>query len=404
MAEPANPLEGFFSPEFVADPYPYYARLCEADTFLHVPEMNMWMASRFEDCQAILRDRRFGHDFERRLSEANGPEIFEQPAYAALSRMMLMKDPPDHKRLRSLVVKAFDARSIDGMRGRIRAITESLIDAMGAHGSGDLMRLFAHPLPVLVICELLGIPEADRARFAGEYGVGGRILDPTPMNEEELAQANAGISESADYFAALCDERRRRPQDDLLTHLVESETEHGKLSTDELTANITLLFGAGHETTVNLIGNGLVTLYRHPQQLERLRADPDLIPNAVEEMLRFESSVQFSGRTALEDVDWHGRHIRRGEEVLTLLAAANRDPEVFDDPDVFDVARPNARSIAFGGGIHFCLGAQLARIEAAEAFAALLARLPALELDDPVNVEWKPTITLRGLARLPARW
>ena len=257
---------------------------------------------------------------------------------------------------------------------------------------------------MLVICELLGVPEADRARFAGDYGVGGRILDPTPMSAQELAEANASITESADYFAALCEARRRNPQDDLLTHLVQSETEFGRLTQDELTANITLLFGAGHETTVNLIGNGLVSLYRNRDQLQTLRAEPALIPNAVEEMLRYESSVQFSGRTALEDVDWNGHHIARGEEVLTLLASANRDPEVFERPEVFDVRRTGARSISFGGGIHFCLGAQLARLEAVQAFAALFERLPELELDDPQNVTWKPTITLRGLTELPAHW
>ncbi len=266
------------------------------------------------------------------------------------------------------------------------------------------MTAFARQLPIEVICEMLGIPQEDRHRFTAVDANAGRILDPTPMTQAELEEANHNTLQGAAYFDELCERRRREPTDDLLTAMVQSETEHGKLTREELSANIALLFGAGHETTVNLIGNGLLALYRNRDQLKLLRDDPSLIPNAIEELLRYDSSVQLSGRTALEDSDICGHRIEAGAQIVTIVAAANRDPEVYDNPESLDVTRQNIRPLSFGGGIHHCLGAQLARIEGTEAFSELLARLPNLELDDVVHAQWKPTITLRGLIELPAHW
>ncbi len=318
--------------------------------------------------------------------------------------MMLFADPPDHTRLRKLVVRAFDARSIEKLRGQIRAIAKNLVDTMEDSSSGDLMTAFARRLPIEVICEMLGIPTADRHRFTEVDENAGRILDPTPMSPEELERVNHDTLEGAAYFDDLCERRRREPTDDLLTAMVQSETEHGKLTREELSANIALLFGAGHETTVNLIGNGLLALFRNRDQLRMLQQRPELIVNAIEELLRYDSSVQLSGRTALEDSDVAGHRIEAGMQVITIVGAANRDPEVYENPDALDVTRQNIRPLSFGGGIHHCLGAQLARIEGAEAFSELLGRLPDLELDDIVNAKWKPTITLRGLIELPAHW
>ncbi len=266
------------------------------------------------------------------------------------------------------------------------------------------MRLFNHPLPVLVICDMLGIPEADWPAFTAESRVRGRIIDPTPMTPEEMQEVNQSTLDSQAYFGGLLDERRRQPQDDLLTALVESETAHGILSREELVSNVGLLFAAGHETTVNLLGNGLLALYRNRDQLEILRADRSLLPGAVEELLRYDSSVQMSGRCALEDVEVAGVTIPAGHQVLTVLGAANRDERVFEDPDALNVRRPGVKPLSFGGGIHFCLGAQLARLEAVEALGVLFDRLPDLELSALDTPDWKDTITLRGVNTLPACW
>ncbi len=397
-------FESIFSPEIVADPYPLYRQLREANPVLELPDANLVVLTRYADVQALLRDRRLGHVLFGRLSDEEREAHLKNPAVANLARTMLLKNPPDHTRLRGLVVKAFDARRVNAMRERIRRIAHDLIDGFIEHGDGDLKALFNHPLPVIVICDMLGIPESDRADFVKGTRISGRLVDPSPMTPEELAEANQRTSESQAYFAELCETRRRQPRDDLITALVQSETEHGRLSRDELTANIALLFAAGHETTVNLLGNALIALYRNRDQLDALRADPALMPGAVEEFLRYDSSVQLTARDALEDADIAGVTLPRGRSVIAILGAANRDPAAFERPDELDVRRANVKPVSFGGGIHHCLGAQLARLEAAEALGALFTRLPNLELTDVDSPEWKPTITLRGVVRLPATW
>jgi hypothetical protein len=252
---------------------------------------------------------------------------------------------------------------------------------------------------------MLGIPEEHREVFYASSRDGGRLLDPVPMTPAEIQQSNASNTAAQMYFQQLFELRRRSPGDDLTTQLVQAEEDGSKLSNEELTANIILLFGAGHETTVNLIGNGLLALHRNPDQLALLKANPSLITGAVEEFLRYDSSVQMTGRAALEDVELGGRVIPKGENVLCLLGSANHDPAVYPDhPERLDITRANVRPLSFGGGIHFCLGAQLARIEAEVAINTLLKRIPNLRLDDAVNAEWRPSFVLRGLLRLPASW
>ncbi len=397
-------LESIFTPEIIADPYPLYQQLRTSNPILELPDANMVILTRYADIQSLLRDRRLGHADESMLTSEGLAEVQDNPAIANLRRTMLLQNPPDHTRLRSLVVKAFDARRVGAMRERINAIANELIDDFMAAGSGDLVRLFTHPLPVIVICDLLGVPKADQAEFVQGTRISGRLIDPSPMTQEELAQANESTLESTRYFEALCDERRRNPQDDLITALVDSETEQGKLSKDELTSNIALLFAAGHETTVNLMGNALLALYRNRDQLDLLRSDLSLMPNAVEEFLRYDSSVQLTGRDALEDTEIQGVALPRGRAVITLLAAANRDPDAFEDPDRLDITRERTKPLAFGGGIHLCLGAQLARIETHEALSVLLDRLPGLELQNIDHPDWKQTITLRGVKSQPASW
>ncbi len=394
-----NPL----SPEFIRDPYPHYHRLRATDP-VHRSALGFFAASRHDHVSSILRDKRFGKDFAGRMTRRLGKEILDEPVYRSMRHWMLQQDPPDHTRLRGLVVKAFTARRVEDMRPRIQAIVDQAIDRVAPQGRMDLIADFAYRLPVTVICEMLGIPREEHEMFHVGARASGRLLDPVPLSRAELDEANAGNLASAEYFRALFELRRRQPGDDLTTQLVRAEEEGSRLSNEELTANIILLFGAGHETTVNLIGNGLLALHRNPGQLRRLQEDPSLVANAIEEFLRYDSSVQVTGRVALEDVMVGSTAVPKGEGVLCLLGAANRDPAVYPDPDRLDVARPNVRPLSFGGGIHFCLGAQLARIEAEVAISTLLRRLPGLTLDDAENPDWRPTFVLRGLNCLPASW
>ena len=352
----------------------------------------------------MLKDKRFGKRYVQRMTNRYGPEIMDNPLYAMMSRWMLTQDPPDHTRLRGLVVKAFTARRVEEMRPRIQQLVDGLIDAVEDRGEMDLIRDFAHPLPTNVICDMLGIPEPDRPQFTESSRISARMIDPTPMSDAEMATSKETTDALVAYFEKLFERRRREPGDDLTTLLVQVEDAGERLSEDELIANIILLFGAGHETTVNLIGNGLLALHRNPDQLARLKADPSLIPNAVDELLRFDSSVQMTTRTALVDLELGGTRIKEGEAVLCLLGAANRDPAVYPEPDRLDVGRPDIQPSSFGGGIHYCLGAQLARIEAEIALATLFRRLPDLELHGLDDPDWRPTFTLRGLKTLPATW
>jgi hypothetical protein len=330
----------------------------------------------------------------------------DEPVFRSMGHWMLQQDPPDHTRLRGLVVKAFTARRVEDMRPRIQQIVDASLDRMIPQGRMDLIEDFAFRLPVTIICDMLGIPDEHREMFYASSRDGGRLLDPVPLSPDEIKKGNAGNAMAAMYFQQLFELRRKQPADDLTTQLVQAEEDGSKLSNEELTANIILLFGAGHETTVNLIGNGLLALHRNPDQLALLKSNPALITNAIEEFLRYDSSVQMSGRVALEDIDdLGGKKIPKGESVLCLLGSANRDPAVYPDrPDRLDITRPNVRPLSFGGGIHFCLGAQLARIEAEIAISTLLRRLPDLRLDNAETPQWRPTFVLRGLKVLPASW
>jgi cytochrome P450 len=394
-----NPLD----PSFIEDPYPFYHRLREQAPVFKVPQ-GFWLLSRYADVAFALRDRRFGKDFVANMQRRYSHNALEEPAIANLGRTMLVLDPPDHTRLRGLVTKAFTARRVADMRPRIRALVDQQLDRVIDKGAMDVIVDLAHRLPVIVICDLLGIPEEDRAPFLIGSNVSGRILEPVAMTPEEMAQANAGTVAGNHYFDQLCELRRREPRDDLTTELVQAEEAGDRLSTEELRANIGLLFGAGHETTTNLIGNGLLALHRQPDQWERLKADPSLIPNAVEELLRFDSSVQLTGRVTNADVDVGGITVPAGQSVIMLLGAANRDPVQYPDPDRLDVTRPNVRPLSFGGGIHHCLGAQLARLEAELVFTALIERLPNIRLPEKDNPAWRFSFTLRGLSKLPAVW
>src|SRR6185369_9184512 len=308
-------------PAFIADPYPFYRRLRQEAPVFKAPQ-GFWLLTRYEDVAFSLRDRRFGKDFAGNITRRYGEDRMNEPVIANLARTMLVVDPPDHTRLRGLVNKAFTARRVADMRPRIRKLVDEQLDRVAGQGAMDVIRDLAHRLPVIVICDMLGIPEDHRAPFLAASQVNGRILDPVPMTREEMDRANVATQMGNAYFEQLCELRRREPQDDLTTELVRAEEAGDRLSSEELRSNIGLLFGAGHETTTNLIGNGLLALHRHPDQWERLEADPSLIPNAIDELLRFDSSVQLTGRVTNTEVEVGGVTLAPSESVVMLLGAA----------------------------------------------------------------------------------
>ncbi|MFO1117228.1 MAG: cytochrome P450 [Beijerinckiaceae bacterium] len=402
----AAPAFSLTDPAFVRDPYPFYRMLREGAPVWKSP-LGVWVLTRHEDIQRVLKDNSFVHDFDGEISDPrNRRALAEEPVFKSLGHSMLLRDPPDHTRLRGLVAKAFTARRVEEMRPQIDRIVTALLDGIVPRGRMDVIEDFSHKLPVIVICDMLGIPEEDRARFLGpDYRVSGRALDPNPMTRAELDVVNTNTLRSRAYFEDLFERRRKTPGEDLITALLQVRDDaDGRLSDEELVANISLLFAAGHETTTNLIGNGLLALHRNPDQWKLLTDDPSLASGAVEELLRYDSSVQLTARKASADTEIGGQTIRRGEDVMCLLGAGNRDPRVYVDPENLDITRRNVRPLSFGGGIHTCLGAQLARLEGEIAFRELARRIPAMRLDNIDAPDWKPTITLRRLERLPASW
>jgi cytochrome P450 len=390
-------------PAFIANPYPIYHRLRALAPVWRSP-IGFNVVTRYDTASLVLRDRRFGKNYVENITKNYGPQIVDEPAYASMSRTMLVLDPPDHTRLRSLVTKAFTARRVEAMRPQIAAVVDALLDRVQPQGGMDVIKDFAHRLPIIVICDMLGIPEEDREQFFTSSKVNGRLVDPVPLTPDEIAAANANTLETNAYFDSLFELRRRDPQDDLTTQLVQAEEAGDRLTPEELRANVGLLFAAGHETTANLIGNGLLALHRNPDQWQAMKDNPALIPNAMEELLRYDSSVQMTGRSVLEDLELAGVPLPKGAQVVCFLGAANRDPDAFAEPDTLDITRQKITPLSFGGGIHFCLGAQLARIEAQEAFAGLIRRLPTLELPERDTPRWRRSFTLRGLTTLPAVW
>lgn len=392
-----------FDPEFRANPYPLYHRLRAEDPVHWSSLAGRWVLSRHADCVVVLRDTaRFSADpykwdgFQEFL-QTLGSE--ESPLLRMQTSWMLMKDPPDHTRLRTIVTKAFTPRVAEGMRSRIQAIVDGLLDKVHAAGQLDLIADFAYPLPTMVICEMMGVPVADQEEFKTWTRDLARSLDPIVTTEIIEAANQATVSFSA-YFRALIAKRRQNLQNDLLSGLIAAEEQGDRLNEEELVATAILLLGAGHETTMNLIGNGTLALLQNPEQLSRLQADPTLMQSAVEEFLRYDGSVQMTARTALVDVEIGGKTIPKGQQAIILLGAANRDPEVFPDPDRLDITRKDNKHIVFSYGIHHCLGAPLARVEAHVAFATLLRRMPNLRLATN-DLEWRETVTLRGLKALP---
>ena len=398
-------LEVLKDPATKADPYPFYKTLLEKGPILPLP-FGGRVLTRHADCFNVLRDARFSSNDEHKEGWENVSEMIRQIGYedllGLLTRLMLFAAPPDHTRLRRLVSKAFTPKAIEEMRPRIAQIVDSILDDADAQGEIEVVDDLAFTLPVTVISEMLGVPMDDHDQLRQWTSAAVAALDPGD-NVMDLLPAAEALRAMRVYFGDLADERRKAPGDDLLSALIAAEDDGDSLSRDELLDTMLLLFAAGHETTVNLISGGMLNLLRYPSELERLVADPTLITTAVDELLRFGPPVQFSARTTTMEVDVAGETLPKGTELLVLIAAANRDPDVFADPDVLDIGRPDNRHLAFGGGIHLCLGAPLARVEGQEAIGRLVRRFPGLRLVDDA-VEWKPTTTIRGPKRLALSW
>jgi pimeloyl-[acyl-carrier protein] synthase len=379
-ARPAAPQ--LVPPEEWPDPHPHYHRMRAATPILAVPEWDEFVLTRWEDCERVLRDPTFSSDPARRRLEVPILEFgdMERP------RSMLMMDPPDHTRLRKLVSKAFTPRTVEQLRPHVAELVHEMLDEADPAGF-DLIAGLGYPLPVTVICELLGVPVEDRHLFGPWSSDASRMLD-ADLDEATIQRGLLAFMQLLNYLNGLFDERRAAPRDDLVSALLAAEEEGDRLSEEELRSTVLLLFVAGHETTMNLIGNGTVALLRRRDQWERLVADPSLAPTAVEELLRFDGPVHLTGRTATVPSRIGDVEVEPGQGVVTLLAAANRDPERFPDPDRLDITRADNHHLTFSHGIHYCLGAALARLEGQETFKALVQRFPALELtEEPVHRE-----------------
>jgi cytochrome P450 len=381
----------FFAPEVRADPWPFYARLREADPVHRRPDGD-WILTRYADCQGVLADPRCSSNpaHESRPSEGS-------PARQAGSNLLLFLDPPDHTRLRRLVSKAFTPRRVEELRPRIAELVDALLDEVDGEPTFNLLEALAFPLPVIVICELMGVPAEDRDSLKEWSTAASRLLDPDVEGETLELGLLAGMG-LAGYFDALFEERRRQPQDDLVSGLVAAEEEGDRLSADELRAITVLLFIAGHETTMNLIGNGTYALLQQPDQLALVRDDPEMARSAIEELLRYDGPVHVTARVPTEDIDVGGTPIAAGERMVVALGAANRDPAQYPDPDRLDVTREDNRHLTFSHGIHFCLGASLARVEGQVAIPRLLQRFPDLAL--AAEPSYREHLVLRGLTEL----
>jgi pimeloyl-[acyl-carrier protein] synthase len=388
-------------PQVLADPYPFYDDLRRDEAVLWDEFFKGWICGRYKEVVAALHDPRLGAHRVTSDEEMAALGLAElAPLYFPLTNQLLFIDPPKHTRLRSLVSKVFTPRRVEIMREYLQRLVDQMLADIATQGSMDVIRQIAYPLPVTVIAELLGVPVSDREqlkKWSDDYAAMLGSFQYIPDNPEEVLKS---LNEMTDYFLAIIQEYRKNPKDNLLSDLIIAQEQGNRLDNDELIANCILLLAAGHETTTNLIGNAILTLFQHPDQLELLRQNPSLIGSAIEEILRFESPAQYTVRKANEDLELGGKTIKKGQAIILLLGAANRDPERFVDPARFDIQRTDNKHIAFGYAAHFCVGAPLARQEGQIAVMTMLERLPNLRLESTEAV-WRENKNLRGLAALP---
>ncbi|MEU9310195.1 cytochrome P450 [Streptomyces sp. NPDC048256] len=390
-----------WDPAFVADPYPAYAELRERGRVIYYEPTDQWLVPRHADVSALLRERRLGRTYQHRFTHEDfgrtAPPAEQEPFHTLNDHGMLDLEPPDHTRIRRLVSKAFTPRTVERLQPYVRRLAGELVDRLVEAGGGDLLSDVAEPLPVAVIAEMLGIPESDRgplrpwsADICGMYE-----LSPS---KETAARAVRASVEFSEYLLELIAARRKEPGDDLISGLIAAHDEGDRLTEQEMISTAVLLLNAGHEATVNATVNGWWALFRNPEQLAALRADHSLVPSAVEELMRYDTPLQLFERWVLDDIEIDGTTVPRGAEIAMLFGSANRDPAVFADPDRLDLGRAENPHISFSAGIHYCIGAPLARIELAASMTALLERAPTLALAaEPLR---KPNFVIRGLEGL----
>ncbi|WP_329219563.1 cytochrome P450 [Streptomyces sp. NBC_01485] len=388
-----------WDPAFVADPYPAYAEL--RGRVVYYAPSDQWLVSRHADVAALLRERRLGRTYRHRFTDADfgraAPPAEQEPFHTLNDHGMLDLEPPDHTRIRRLVSKAFTPRTVERLKPYVRRLAGELVDRLVEAGGGDLLGEVAEPLPVAVIAEMLGIPESDRAPLRPWSADICGMYELSP-SEETAAKAVRASVEFSGYLRELIAARRKEPGDDLISGLIAAHDDGDRLTEQEMISTAVLLLNAGHEATVNATVNGWWALFRNPEQLAALRADHSLVPTAVEELMRYDTPLQLFERWVLDDIEIDGVVVPRGAEIAMLFGAANHDPDVFADPERLDLARADNPHISFSAGIHYCIGAPLARIELAASMTALLEKAPTLSLAaEPLR---KPNFVIRGLEGL----
>lgn len=392
-------LYHLLDPEVLANPYPLYHRLRSEDPVHWDPYLHAWVVTRYADVQTVF------HKFSANRTPT--PEYLTAlglstlaPLARVMVQQMLFLDAPAHGRVRGLASKAFTARRVEGLRVHIQEITDTLLDAVQNKGKMDIIADLAYPLPAIVTAEMLGVPTSDWRQLTAWSADFAQVLGNFQHNPDRAAQVIKSLEEMTSYFKAAIVEQRRHPRDGLIHAYLTAEINGDRFSEEEVVANTIVTMVGGQETTTNLIGNGFLSLLRHPDQLDRLRQDPSLLPSTIEELLRFESPSQHTARLAPEDVELGNKLIRKRQAVIAVMGAANRDPERFPDPDRLDIGRQDNRHVAFAWASHFCFGAPLARIEGQTAFATVLRRMPHLQLGiGPIS--WRENLGLRGLKALP---
>lgn len=391
-------LYHLLDPAVLANPYPLYHRLRTEDPVHWDPFLHAWVVTRYTEVITVFQ--RFS---ARRTPTPEQLQALGMAQLTPLARVMvhqmLFLDPPDHARVRGLASKAFTPARVEVLRSHIQDITTSLLNAVQDSGEMDVLADLAYPLPAIVTAEMLGVPTSDWRQLIGWSADFAQVLGNFQHNPDYARQALRSLGEMVAYFQAAVHEQRAHPREGLISAFLNAEIDGDRLSEEEVIANTIVTMVGGQETTTNLIGNGILTLLRHPEQCEQLRADYSLIPSAVEELLRYESPSQHTARLAPHDVELGGKHIRQRQAVIAVMGAANRDPERFPDPDRLDICRQDNRHVAFAWASHFCFGAPLARIEGQVAFEAVLRRMPNLRLK-PGPIAWRDNLGLRGLKAL----
>lgn len=403
MSQKFDPLYNPHAPEFIKSPYRSYQKLREKHP-VYLTKFGFWVVSRYNDVKFVLSSKVFGKKFTNEFVRIFGPTVSDEPLMKLASNMMLLQDPPEHKYTREIAVRAFNKKTIANYEQMIQATVDELVANLLKMGKVDIVKDFAHPLPLMVICRMLGIEGKDREVFMKNLpllNTLGQMFEPSTLTREDLNNLNNNATILTEYFSKFYEKYQQRKDNELISSFVESE-KNDKISRDSVIANIILLFLAGYETTAKFIANALLSLYQNPEQLQLLKKEPSLYPQAVKELMRYESPMQISGRITLEDVEIDGKIIPKGETIIPLIGSANHDPEIYQNADELDLTRFEIRHMSFGGGIHLCPGEQLSYLETEIALRTLFEKIPHLKLMEIDHPSWQAKSALRGLNYLTA--